>query len=57
MESTTTNMTPGNRVRFPRPEAADRSLTFVIRGSFFALTQKAPGFKDVAYLGPWRTPV
>lgn len=58
MESITmTNTTQITRVRFARPQAADRSLTFGVRGAFYALIHEAPAVKDVAYFGPWRPPV
>ena len=58
MESITmTNTTPITRVRFASPQAADRSLTFGVRGAFYALIHEAPALKDVAYLGSWRPPV
>jgi hypothetical protein len=52
-----TNPTPINRVRFAFPQAADRSLTFGVRGAFYALIHEAPALKDVVYLGSWRPPV
>lgn len=52
-----TNPTPINRVRFASPQAADRSLTFGVRGAFFALIHEAPALKDVDYLGSWSPPV
>ena len=51
------NPTSINRVRFASPQAADRSLTFGVRGAFYALIHEAPAVKDVAYLGSWRPPV
>ena len=54
---TMTNPTQITRVRFASLEAADRSLTVGVRGSFYAPTFKAPAVKDVAYLGSWRPPV
>jgi hypothetical protein len=57
MESISTNPTPISRVRFASPQAADRSLTFGVRGAFYALIHEAPAVKDAAYLGSWRTPV
>ncbi|HEY8822313.1 MAG TPA: hypothetical protein VIM49_10260 [Dermatophilaceae bacterium] len=50
-------MTQMTRVRFESPQAADRSLTFGVRGAFYALIHEAPAPKDVAYLGSWRPPV
>ena len=52
-----TSTTPVNRVRFASPQAADRSLTFGVRGAFYALIHEAPALKDVASLGSWRPPV
>ena len=52
-----TNPTPINRVRFASPQAADRSLTFGVRGAFYAPTHTSPAFTDVAYLGSWSPPV
>ncbi len=58
MESITmTNTTQIARVRFASPQAADRSLTFGVRGAFYAPTHKSPAFTDVAYLGSWSPPV
>jgi len=54
---TMTNTTPITRVRFASPQAADRSLTFGVRGAFYALIHEAPTVKDVAYFGFWRPPV
>jgi len=54
---TMTNTTQITRVRFASLQAADRSLTVGVRGSFYAPTLKASAVKDVAYLGSWRPPV
>ena len=58
MESITmTNSTQITRVRFASPQAADRSLTFGVRGAFYALIHQAPAAMDVASFGSWRPPV
>ena len=58
MESITmTNSTQITRARFASPQAADRSLTFGVRGAFYALIHQAPAAMDVAYFGSWRPPV
>jgi hypothetical protein len=58
MENITMTNTPQiTRVRFSSPQAADRSLTFGVRGAFYAPMHKAPAVKDVAYLRSWRPPV
>ena len=55
---TMTNTSPIARVRFASPQAADRSLTFGVRGAFYAaLIHEAPAVKDVAYFGFRRPPV
>ncbi|MEP7034366.1 MAG: hypothetical protein ABI934_02190 [Actinomycetota bacterium] len=52
-----TNSTQITGVRFARPQAADRSLTFGVRGTSYALLSEAPAVKDVAYPGFWSPPV
>jgi hypothetical protein len=54
---TMTNMTHMARVRFASPQAADRSLTFGVRGAFYGLIHEAPAVRVVAYFGFWRPPV
>lgn len=54
---TMTNTTQITRVRFASPQAADRSLSFGVRGAFYAPTHKALAVKDVAHLRSWRQPV
>ena len=58
MESITmTNPTQFMRVRFASPQVADRSLTFGVRGAFYALIHEAYALKDVVYFGSWKPPV
>jgi hypothetical protein len=54
---TMTKTTQITLVRFASLQAADRSLTVGVRGSFYAPTRKASAVTDVAYLGSWRPPV